>query len=144
MSDSTLPGTSATPQDIPRPIVGAPCDGNPPTQDAGNGQPAMFLQFLINSVLSDPRTKAQIGSVIRGVLIAFGASWASTHAQGIDLAAGILIAVATAAWGIYQKYRVDRKIGRLENDASHANLRAVVAEIKEETMREKIQKGPMP
>lgn len=69
-----------------------------------------FVSYLINQVLADPRTKAQIGSAIRSTLVALGSGWAATHGDALNIVVGVLIAVASAAWGLYQKFRVDRKI----------------------------------
>jgi len=93
------------------------CD-QPPTPTLADAIPEPstgpgFLSYLADQVLADPRTKAQIGTTIRSLLVAFGSAWAATHADAINLIAGILLALVTTAWGIYQKFRVDRKIKRL-------------------------------
>lgn len=80
-----------------------------------NGQKAEgFLPFLIDAVLASPRTQAQIGTLVRTVLVAFGSGWAATHGEGINLVVGVLLAVAAGVWGVYQKWRVDRKIRKLQ------------------------------
>jgi hypothetical protein len=76
-------------------------------------KPVGFLSFVVEAVLSNPRTQAQIGTAVRTVLVAFGSSWAATHGDALNLLAGGLLAVMAFVWGCYQKWRVDRKIRRL-------------------------------
>ena len=73
-------------------------------------KPVGFLSFVVELVLSNPRTQAQIGTAVRTVMVAFGSSWAATHGDALNLLAGVLLAVAAFVWGCYQKWRVDQKM----------------------------------
>lgn len=80
-----------------------------------NGQKAEgFVAYLVDEVLANPRTQAQIGTLVRTMLVAFGSGWAATHGEGINLLVGVLLAVVAGVWGVYQKFRVDRKIRKLQ------------------------------
>jgi hypothetical protein len=73
-----------------------------------------FWAYLVNALISNPRTQAQIGTLVRTVLVAFGSSWAATHGDALNLLAGVLLAIAAFIWGLYQKWCVDRKIKSME------------------------------
>lgn len=73
-----------------------------------------FVAYLVDAVLASPRTQAQIGTLVRTVLVALGSGWAATHGDGINLLVGVLLAVVAGVWGVYQKFRVDRKIRKLQ------------------------------
>jgi len=79
-----------------------------------SNKPLSFVSFLIESILSNPRTQAQIGTTARTILVAFGSSWAATHGDVLNFLAGVLLAGVAFVWGCYQKWRVDRKIQRLQ------------------------------
>lgn len=92
----------------------------PATPNQQTDQTEGFMAYLVQSVISNPRTRAQIGSAVRGALIALGSGWASTHADAINVLVGIAIAILSAIWGVYQKYCVDRKIARLKDKIMEA------------------------
>ena len=75
-----------------------------------------FWTYLVNALISNPRTQAQIGTLVRTVLVAFGSSWAATHGDVLNLLAGVLLAIVAFVWGLYQKWRVDQKIKILKNE----------------------------
>jgi len=75
-----------------------------------------FWAYLINALISNPRTQAQIGTLVRTVLVAFGSSWAATHGDVLNLLAGVLLAIVAFVWGLYQKWIVDQKIKILKNE----------------------------
>ena len=100
----------------------------PTTAEAGQN----FVSFVINSILNDPRTKAQIGSFVRWALHAIGtilgtvgmASMSgiikglSSNADLILVVSGVALSVAQLVWGLYQKWCVDRKIVYLKEIAA--------------------------
>jgi hypothetical protein len=80
-----------------------------PVIDTGKPQVG-FLPYLVDTLLSNPRTQAQIGSAARSILIMFGSSWAATHGDALNLASGVLLAAVAAVWGLYQKWSVAREM----------------------------------
>jgi type II secretory pathway component PulM len=107
-----------------------------PTLDTSS--PQTFAAYLISTVLSDPRTKAQIGSAIRWLLHGAGVALAAypvghlfagvaNHADWIMLAAGGILSVSQLVWRIYQDFRVDRKLAH--KDAIIADAKADTAQV---------------
>jgi len=72
-----------------------------------------FMAYLLTAIIGNPRTQAQLGTLVRTILVAFGSSWAATHGDALNLLAGVLLAVVAFVWGLYQKWKVDRQIKSL-------------------------------
>ena len=90
-----------------------------------------FWAYLVDTILSDPRTKAMIGCGVRWFLHAVGVALAaypvghllqgvSSNADWIMLAAGAILSLSQLVWGIYQKWRVNRKVTHLQQQVVDA------------------------
>jgi hypothetical protein len=84
-----------------------------------------FLNYLITTLLADPKAKAMLGCITRWLLNGAGAILGATslghlctgvanNADWVMLIAGTLLSGSQLVWGIYQKWCVNRKITKLQ------------------------------
>ena len=107
-----------------------------PTLDTSS--PQTFVAYLIDQALGNPRTKAMIGCGIRWILHGAGVALAArpvghlfqsaaSNSDWIMLAAGVILSGGQLTWGLYQKFRVDRKLAH--KDAMIADAKADTAQV---------------